>query len=32
MEVEIEIERGREKHQFVVPLIEAFIGCFLYMP
>ena len=30
--MEVEIERGREKHQFVVPLIEAFIGCFLYMP
>ena len=24
--------RERKKHQFVVPLIYAFIGCFLYVP
>ena len=25
-------ERGREKHWFVIPLIYAFMGCFLYVP
>ena len=24
--------KEREKHQFAVPLIYAFIGCFLYVP
>ena len=31
-ESEREREREREEHWFVVPLIYAFINCFLYVP
>ena len=27
-----EKEREKEKHRFVVPFIDAFIGCFLHVP
>ena len=27
-----EIKGKRERHGFIVPLIDAFIGCFLYVP
>ena len=31
-EREREREGGREKGQFVVPLVYTFFGCFLYVP